>query len=102
MNIYILIDLWIQLIMVIFCTTIVYFSGNLMIYISDKHKKLEWINKVVAFIDIILICFIIYLILQVMFIVIPHLLLILLIVFIIDILIFGAVYLIEKIRKLFK
>ena len=41
-------------IIVIVCSVLIYGSGVLMNYISDNHKDKEWINGVVACIDLFL------------------------------------------------
>lgn len=45
----------VYLIIVIICSVLIYGSGILMNYISDNHKDKEWINGVVACIDLFLI-----------------------------------------------
>jgi hypothetical protein len=96
-----IINIWIKFILILFCTTLIYFSGDLMINISEKHNKYEWINKVIAFIDIILIAFVIILLLQVALTVLPLVLIIITIIVIIDILIYGFMFVIQKIRNKF-
>ena len=96
-----IINIWIKFILILFCTTLIYFSGDLMINISEKHNKYEWINTVIAFIDIILIAFVIILSLQVVLIVLPLVITIITIIVIIDILIYGFMFVIQKIRNKF-
>ncbi len=45
----------VYLTIVIICSVLIYGSGILMNYISDNHKDKEWINGVVACIDLFLI-----------------------------------------------
>ena len=94
-----MIDILLRVIIVIFCTTVVYFSGELMLYISDKYPDKEWINKIVAFIDLVILIFIVLLVLQILLIILPFVLLIVAIVTIIEIIIYGIIYIIKKIKN---
>lgn len=94
-----IIDVLIKIILVIFCTTAVYFSGELMIHISDKYPDKEWINSIIAFIDLLIIIFIIILSLQTLFILIPFILIILTVVCIIDIIVYGIIFVVSKIKN---
>ena len=94
-----IIDILLKVILVIFCTTVVYFSGELMIQISDKHPNKEWLNSVIAFIDLIIIIFIILLSLQALFILVPFILIVLAIISIIDIIVYGVIFISLKIKN---
>lgn len=94
-----IIDILLKVVLVIFCTTAVYFSGELMIRISDKHPDKEWINSIIAFIDLLIIIFVIILSLQTLFILIPFILIILTIIIITDIIIYGIIFVVLKIKN---
>ena len=63
----------------------IYGTGKVMLIISDRYSKYEWVNKVLAVLDIVAITMIVILMLQVIALLIPFsmiLLLILLVTFI--------------------
>lgn len=94
-----IIDILLKVVLVIFCTTVVYFSGELMIRISDKHPDKEWVNSIIAFIDLLIIIFIIILLLQTLCILIPFILIVLMNILIIDIIIYGIIFVVLKIKN---
>ena len=99
---YSIIDLWIKCIMLIFCATLIYFSGDIMIHISENHVDKEWINRIIAFIDIILIAFAIVLSLQIAFVILPVILLLITIIIIIDVLIYASGFIMTKIKNMIR
>ena len=71
----------------------IYGTGKVMLIISDRYSKYEWINKVLAVLDIIALTMIVMLVLQIISLLIPLsivLLLILLVTFITE-LIFKSI-----------
>lgn len=73
-KLHILQELGLEFLMVYLCSAILYYSGDVMRYISDNHKEKEWINQIIAFIDIILIAIDLVLVIRMLIIIIPYVL----------------------------
>ena len=99
---YSIIDLWFKSLLLIFCATAIYFSGDIMIYISKNHANKEWINRIIAFIDILLIAIALVLILQIAFVILPTLLILITIIVVIDILIYASAFIVSKIKNMIR
>lgn len=88
-----LIKLLVYVLSMICSAMFIYGTGKVMLIISDRYSKYEWVNKVLAVLDIIAITMIVMLILQIIALLIPFsivLLLILLVTFITE-LIFKSI-----------
>lgn len=81
--------------------TIIYLSGMLMNLISDKYKSKEWINSIIACIDIILIGAILIIGMYTLYSIAPIALLFLSGVIVIGITLLVSCYLVDLIKKNF-
>lgn len=79
--------------------TIIYLSGMLMNFISDKHKNIEWVNGIIACIDIVLIGAILVIGLYTLYLLAPIALLFLSSVIVIGFVLLVSCYLTELIKK---
>lgn len=79
--------------------TLIYLSGMLMNYISDNHKNIEWVNGIIACIDIFLIGAVLIIGLYTLYLIAPIALLFLAGSIIIGIVILVSCYLAELVKK---
>lgn len=79
--------------------TIIYLSGMLMNFISDKHKNIEWVNGIIACIDIVLIGAILVIGLYTLYLLAPIALMFLSSVIVIGIVLLVSCYLADLIKK---
>lgn len=101
-NLQILQELGIELLFTFLCSALIYYSGDVMIYISNHHVDKEWINRIIAFIDIILITIVLVLVLRIMIIVLPYVLMLLICIIIIAAVVILASLLINKIHNIIR
>lgn len=79
--------------------TIIYLSGMLMNFISDEHKNIEWVNGIIACIDIVLIGAILVIGLYTLYLLAPIALMFLSSVIVIGIVLLVSCYLADLIKK---